>query len=188
MTRYMKRRQEWNQSNLQLFPRNMTLKSHFTHMCPAKIFVSIVYLLDQNKPHSCLTHVMAHYCSKHTSYWKFRDHWKPCPWCNACLEKDCAQHEATCTACTAVLVDTLRCSISLNDLCSELAAQKEKGHLMHSTIFNSDNPVDIHLSNPGDNAEELDLTTKNGNKQTISKANSPAEKLWRLLGYHWLHV
>ncbi len=87
MTRYMKRRQEWNQSNLQLFPCNMTLKSHFTHMCPAKIFVSIVYLLDQNKPHSCLTHVMAHYCSKHTSYWKFRDHWKPCPWCNVCLER-----------------------------------------------------------------------------------------------------
>ena len=63
-------------------------------------------------------------------------------------------------------------------------AQKEKEHLMHSMIFNSANPVDIHLSNPGDNVEELDPTTKNGNKQTISKANSPAEKLWWLLGYH----
>ena len=31
---------------------------------------------------------------------------------------------------------------------------------MHSMIFNSDNPIDIHLSNPGDNAEELDPTTK----------------------------
>src|SRR5258707_1014138 len=77
-------------------------------------------------------------------------------------------------------------TIPLNDLCSELAAQKEKGHLTHS-IFNFDNPVDIHLSNPGDNAE-LDPTTKNGNKQSISKANSPAEKLWWLLGYHWLRV
>jgi len=57
-----------NQSNLQLFPRNVTSKSRFTHMCPAKIFVSVVYLLDQNKPRSCSTHVMAHYCSKHTSY------------------------------------------------------------------------------------------------------------------------
>src|SRR5260221_5603888 len=71
----------------------------------------------------------------------------------------------------AALADTLRCSISLNDLCSELAAQKEKGHLTHS-IFNFDNPIDIHLSNPGDNAEELDPTTKNVNKQSISKANS----------------
>ena len=104
-----------------------------------------------------------------------------------CLEKDHAQHEATHTTRAPALADTLRCSISLNDLCSELAAQKEKGHLTHS-IFNFDNPIDIHLSNPGDNAEELDPTTKNGNKQSMSKANSPAEKLWRLLGYHWLRV
>src|SRR5258708_19791738 len=68
----------------------------------------------------------------------------------------------------AVLADTLRCSISLNDLCSELVAQKEKGHLMHS-IFNFDNPVDIHLSNPGDNVEELDPTTKNGNNNPYQR-------------------
>src|SRR5260221_2124592 len=65
-----------------------------------------------------------------------------------------------CTECTAALADTLRCSISFNGLCSELAAKKEKEHLMHSMIFNSDNPIDIHLSNPGDNVEELDPTTK----------------------------
>ena len=90
---------------------------------------------------------MAHYCSKHTSYWKFRDHLKSRPWCNVCLEKDHARYEATRTARAAALADTPRCSISLNDLCSELAAQKEKEHLMHLTVFNSYNPVDIHLSN-----------------------------------------
>ncbi len=90
-----------------------------------------------------------------------------------------------CTECTAALADTLRCSISFNGLCSELTAQKEKEHLMHSMIFNSDNPIDIHLSNPGDNVEELDPQPKpNDNKQTKSKHNSLAEKLW-LLGYCW---
>src|SRR5258708_15776546 len=98
--------------------------------------------------------------------------------CNMCLEKDHAPYEATCTGCAAALADTLRCSISFNDFCSELAAQKEKELLTHSIVFNSDNPINIHLSKPGDNAEEVDPMTKNGNKQFKSQANSLSEKLW----------
>ena len=60
---------------------------------------------------------------------------------------------------------------------SELAAQREKEHLMHSMIFNSDNPIDIHLSNPGDNTEELDpqpkMTTNKPNSRPITLQRSP---------------
>ena len=127
-------------------------------------------------------HVMTHYCSKHRAYFpieNFKINGSCIPdHCNACLEKDHAQYEATHAGCTAALVDTLRCSISFNDFFSELAAQKEKEHLTHSIVFNSDNPIDIHPSKPGDNAEEVDPTTKNGNKQFKSQADSLAEKLW----------
>ena len=132
---------------------------------------------------------MAHYCSRHKmdlpieNFTVTGNHITDC--CNACLEKDCVQLEAQHAKCATVLVDTLMSAISFNELCSELAVQKEKEHITHSIQFNSKKPIDICLSDPGNNIEELDPTTENGNKEFKSRANSLAEKLWQLLGYHW---
>src|SRR5260370_29965710 len=131
---------------------NMTPKSHSTHVCLSKIFsflklhllfISIVYLQDQNKLHfllnMCLMHIMAHYCSRHKMELpieNFKITGKSIPnHCNVCIEKDHAQYEATCTRCTAALADSLKTTGSFNDLCSKLVVQKKIEHLTHSIVF-----------------------------------------------------
>src|SRR5260370_23543580 len=181
--------------NLPSFMRNVITKSCSAHVCFSKIFsflenilhplfISIVYLQDQNKLHflldACLTHIMAHYCSRHKMELpieNFKITGKSIPnHCNMCIEKDCAQYEATCTGHTMALADTLKTTGSFNDLCSELVVQKKNEHLTHSIIFNSKKLINIQVSDPGDNIEDLDLTTENGNNEFKSRPNSLAEK------------
>ena len=185
----------------------MIPKSRSTHVCLSKIFsflenilhplfISIVYLQDQNKLHflldACLTRIMAHYCSRHKMELpieNFKITGKSIPnHCNACIEKDRARYEATCAGRTAALADTLKTTSSFNYLCSELVVQKKNEHLTHSIIFNSEKLIDIQVSDPGDNVEDFDPTTENGNNEFKSRADSLAEKLWRLLGYCWRYI
>src|SRR5260370_15755774 len=104
--------------NLPSFMRNVITKSCSAHVCFSKIFsflenilhplfISIVYLQDQNKLHflldACLMHIMAHYCSRHKMELpieNFKITGKSIPnHCNMCIEKDCARYEATHARC-----------------------------------------------------------------------------------------
>jgi len=132
-------------------------------------------------------HAMAeHYCSRHKRHLPIEDfrvkgtHIPDC--CNACLENDRVRREATRAA---TIAETLRSSITLKDLCSELDAQKETEHLTHSISFNSEKLFDIQLSVPGDDVAELDPVTKNGKDRLKSEADTLAAQFWRLLGYRW---
>src|SRR5260370_7444565 len=95
------------------------------------LFISIVYLQDQNKLHflldACLMYIMAHYCSRHKMELpieNFKITGKSIPnHCNVCIEKDCAQYEATCAGYTTVLVHTLKTTAPFTNLSSNLLLQ-----------------------------------------------------------------
>src|SRR5260370_27522122 len=85
----------------------------------------------------CLTHIMAHYCSRHKMdlpIETFRvtgncvtDR------CNTCLEKDHAQLEATCTERATALVDALRSAISMS--CAPSWWSKRKRSILHIQLY-----------------------------------------------------